>query len=64
MPSEKPDDIRILADTKVSMPIIVPMLEDADMGGFAFSEDYGLIVGSNRADDKKDALAKLRGWSW
>jgi hypothetical protein len=64
MPSEKPDEVRILADTKVSMPLIVPMIEDADLNGFAFSLDFGIVVGGNRPEDRKDALSKLRGWSW
>ena len=64
MVNNQPDEKRILSDVLVSMPVIVPALEDEDMNGFAFSRDLGLIVASNRPDDKKDALAKLRGWAW
>jgi len=64
MAANQSDENRILSDVLVSMPVIVPALEDEDMNGFSFSADLGLIVSSNRPDDKKDALAKLRGWAW
>ena len=60
MTNEQSDENRILSDVLVSVPVTVPMMEDEDLNGFAFSRDLGLIVSANRPGDREDALAKLR----
>ena len=36
-------------DVPVSIPVIVPDIEDVEMNGFAWSDEYGLVVGLDSA---------------
>lgn len=54
----KPD---YFADVPISIPVVIPQKENYRMNGFAWSDEYGIIVGLNaEADLSIDYLRRLR----
>jgi len=64
MSSKESDENLVYSDVPISVPIVIPSMEDSDLNGFSFSKDMGIMVASNRPQDSKDILRKLRGWNW
>lgn len=49
------------ADVPISVPVVIPQNEDYRMNGFAWSDDYGIIVGMGTDSDQRvDYLRGLR----
>lgn len=56
-----PNSPEFYATTPISMPVIVPEAEDAQMNGFAWSSDFGMLVAfGDSADAVVDELQRLR----
>lgn len=51
----------IYATVPVSVPVVVPEIEDVFMNGFAWSNELGLLVGlGNQGEPARDELEDLR----
>lgn len=42
----------------ISQPVVAPSAEDYDMGGFAWSNEFGIIIKMNRPDDPEPDILK------
>lgn len=49
------------SDVPISLPVALPSKEDYRMNGFAWSQDYGIILAMyTEADQRIDHLRRLR----
>lgn len=46
------------SDVPISLPVVLPSAEDYDMGGFAWSHKYGMLIKMNREGDPVGDLLK------
>lgn len=46
------------SNVPISQPVIAPSAEDYDMGGFAWSNEFGIIIKMNRPDDPEPDILK------
>lgn len=46
------------SDVPISVPVVLPSAEDYDMGGFAWSRQYGMLIKMNREGDPVDDVLR------
>ena len=58
---DKSEDKYVFSTVPISIPIFIPGAEDFRMGGFAFADDFGLILSFRREGDPTlDPISNFR----
>ena len=56
--SNNPEERTYFSTVPISQPVVVPSAEDYDMNGFAWSDDFGILIKMNRSEDPEPDIFK------